>query len=326
MMKRRLLFILLAALIVHLCPNTTFAAKHDYGVETKTIQLQENFINYYLIHKQDNDGKDDSLIIYLNGSDLACALGPNNAYLEQFVNIIVKLNENTSSEFAMLIPDKINMGIGQSNARRDEKVMSHYTLQERVFGAVKVIDECLSANNYKSVLLVGASEGGGILPKVYNSLKYKEKVSKIVILAGGGLSQYEEFKYLQKSDLPMPAAYRGELQKIDTIMDKIKASPDSMDNTYLGWPYKRWSGFLSYRPLNELVKIDIPILVMHGGKDINTPVESSRMIQEEFNNLGKTNLVYIEYKNLNHYFGKKLDTILNEIANWLINSPVEVKF
>lgn len=115
----------------------------------------------------------------------------------------------------------------------------------------------------------------------------------------------------------MPAVYRSELKRIDAVMADIKAAPDSMDKTYLGWPYRRWSGFMSYRPIDELVKIDIPVLVVHGGKDINTPVESSKMIAEEFSKHGKTNLTYIEYKNWDHYLNKEFDTILKDMANWL---------
>nr|WP_094605929.1 alpha/beta hydrolase [Sporomusa silvacetica] len=302
---------------VYSIPSTISAAEQDYWVETKTIQMQDDFINYYLLFKENNgDRKKDNLIIYLNGSDLTCALGRNLENKAFFTKTLVKLNEYSSSEYAMLIPDKTNIAIGQGGGN-DMKVMSHYTLQERVVGSAMAIDDFLSVNDYNSVFLVGASEGGAILPKVYNSLKYKEKVSKLVMLAGGGLSQYEEFKLLQKTDLPMPAPYRSDLKRIDAVMADIKAAPDALDKTYMGWPYRRWSGFMSYRPIDELVKIDIPVLVVHGGKDINTPVESSRLIAEEFSKHGKPNLTYIEYKNWDHYFSKEFDIILKDMANWL---------
>lgn len=200
MRRQLLLLLLLLTMAVYSIPSTISAAEQDYGLETNTIQLQDGFINYYLLHKENNiERKNDSLIIYLTGSDLTCVLGTNLENKAFFAKTLVKLNEYSSSEFAMLIPDKTNITRGQDGGN-DMKVISHYTLQERVAGAAMVIDNFLGVNDYKSVFMVGASEGGAILPKVYNSLKYKEKVSKLVMLAGGGLSQYEEFKLLQKKN------------------------------------------------------------------------------------------------------------------------------
>lgn len=316
--RKQLLFLLLIlTLAVYSLPSTISAAEQGQELETKSIQVQDGFISYYLLHKENNaDTKQTSLIIYLAGSDLTCVLGRNLENKPFFANVLAKLNEYSTSEIAMLIPDKTNIAIGQ-DGRNDMKVISHYTLHGRVGGAVSVIDDFLSRNDYKSVFLVGASEGGAILPKVYNNLKYKGKVSKLVMLAGGGLSQYEEFKLLQKTKLPMPDNYRTELKKIDAVMADIKAAPDALDKTYLGWPYRRWSGFMSYRPIDELVKIDIPILVVHGAQDINTPVESSRTIAEEFSKHGKKNLTYIEYKDWNHYLSKEFNTLLKDMASWL---------
>lgn len=78
----------------------------------------------------------------------------------------------------------------------DEKVFNHYSLEERTSSTVLVIDRFLAEKDYKKVVLVGASEGAGILPKVYNSLVHRDEITKLIPLNGGGLSQYEKFKIM----------------------------------------------------------------------------------------------------------------------------------
>ncbi len=167
----------------------------------------------------------------------------------------------------------------------------------------------------RHVYLTGYSEGSTILHKVYLSLKKKHKVKKIIILAGGGLSQYEKFKIQSKSRLPVP--YKSSLVELDETKKLIEENPTATDKFLLGWPYCRWAGFGKYRPVNDLAQIDIPILCLHGSKDLMAPVESSRFIKTEFERLRKNNLTYIEYPDFNHAFNNNFNLIFNEIHKWI---------
>lgn len=46
------------------------------------------------------------------------------------------------------------------------------------------------------------------------------------------------------------------------------------------------------------------------------PVESSRLVKEEFESLGKSNLCYIEYAGKGHDLGGDFDRVVNDIENW----------
>ncbi|MCC5467896.1 alpha/beta hydrolase [Pelosinus baikalensis] len=324
-MRKYLLLSVAIALIIYSSIGVIYAKENPYGnLEVNRIYLNDNFINYYVLHKQkDQDISSKELIIYLTGSGMDCALGLQQEGVWQNEELFIKsLNKYLSPSFDILVPEKMNIKLGNGQSD-DPKVFEHYTLEERVSSAELVIDTFLENHEYNNVYLMGVSEGAQILPMVYNNLRAKNKISKLVVLGSGGLSQYEEFKVLQKSTLPMPQPYRELLMEADNVMEAICSNQDVHDKWYAGFPYKRWAGFFPYRPLDDFVKINIPIFLMQGTKDISAPIESSRVFAAEFKKLGKNNLTYVEYKNGDHRLNGNFKAILKKIENWLLKGTVE---
>lgn len=324
-MRKYLLVSLAIALIIYSSIGVIYAKENTYGnLEVNRIDLNDNFINYYVLHKQnDQDISSKGLIIYLTGSGMDCALGLQQEGVWQNEGLFIKsLNKYLSPNFDILVPEKMNIKLGKDQSN-DPKVFEHYTLEERVSSAVLVIDNFLENHEYKNVYLMGVSEGAQILPMVYNNLSAKNKIAKLVVLGSGGLSQYEEFKVLQKSTLSMPQPYRELLIEADNVMEAIRSNQDLHDKWFAGYPYKRWAGFFPYRPLDDFVKINIPIFLMQGTKDTSAPIESSRVFAAEFKRLEKNNLTYIEYKNGDHRLNGNFKAILKKIENWLLKGTVE---
>jgi pimeloyl-ACP methyl ester carboxylesterase len=114
------------------------------------------------------------------------------------------------------------------------------------------------------------------------------------------MSQYEEFNRLAGSNVAMDPGMKRGYKSLEAVAPDIKAHPDSVDKEYFGFPYKRWASFLWYSPLDDLVDIKIPILLMHGTEDGCSPVESSRLVERMFKKLGKKNLTYYEYDGMTH--------------------------
>ncbi|WP_371366120.1 hypothetical protein SRRS_06120 [Sporomusa rhizae] len=324
-MRKYVLLSLAIALIIYSGIGVSYAKENPYGnLEVNRIDLNDNFINYYVLHKQkDQDTKSKGLIIYLTGSGMDCALGLQQEGAWQHDELLIKsINKYLSPDFDILVPEKMNINLGKDQTD-DPKVFEHYTLEERVAAAQLVIDTFLENHQYNKVYLMGASEGAQILPRVYNTLRTKNKIAKLVVLGSGGLSQYEEFKVLQQSPLPMPEPYRQLLMEADSVMEAIRSNQDVHDKWYAGYPYKRWAGFFPYRPLDDFVTIDIPIFLIQGTKDISAPIESSRVFAAEFKRLGKNNLTYVEYKNGDHRLNGDFKKTLAEIENWLVKGTVE---
>ncbi|AZO95146.1 alpha/beta hydrolase [Halocella sp. SP3-1] len=202
------------------------------------------------------------------------------------------------------------------NHENERRVLENYTLEQRVSTASLVIDKYLENKQYKEIILLGFSEGGYILPRIYLNLKSKERISGLAVLSAGGLSQYNSLKTLSEKDYSYPEGYKNELKRLEEVVEDIKQNPDTIDKRYLGLPYKRWSSFMFYRPLDDLLKIDIPIFMGQGEMDMMSAVDSARRVKEEFVKMNKENLTYIEYKDKGHGFNGEFETIIKDIEDW----------
>lgn len=284
------------------------------------IKLTDNnFVNYYSLTREKTDGKKaNSLLIYLDGTGYQSVMGvksgndwlqPGNPY---------GFAKNRFSDFDFLAIDKVNVKMGGDH-NSDPAVINNYSFDSRVKSSVSAIDNFLKDKNYKEIFLLGISEGGQILPRVYTQLQHKDKITKLVVLFSGGLSQYEQFKILGKSNLPMQPGYKEMYSQVEDAYKDIIKNPESTEKQYGGHSYKRMYGFLMYNPMDDYININIPILMVHGAEDTNSPVESARAVEAEFKKLGKNNLKYIEYSDMAHGPEniEQGNQVFESVNNWL---------
>jgi len=281
----------------------------------KQLKLNENdSVNYYALTREGSQ----TLLIYLDGSGYQSVMGVKSGNDWISAGNAYSLAKKQFPEYDFLTMDKVNITMSSDHST-DSSVISNYTFENRVNGSVAAIDDYLRDRNYEEVIIFGISEGGYILPSVYSKLEQKDKITKLIVLGEGGLSQYEEFKLLKDSDLSMQPGYKEAYTQIEDAYTDICSNPDSIEKQYLGYPYKRWYGFFKYNPMDDYINIDIPILLLHGALDTNSPVEASRAVDEEFEASGKANLKYIEYADMGHNAESKEqnDRIFYDITNWL---------
>lgn len=287
--------------------------------EQKRIIIKENeFVNYYILSREKTTGKKaNTLLIYLDGSGYQSVMGVkrDGLWVQRGPAFVFA---QSYTEFDILVPEKVNILMGGDH-RHDPTVLKCYSLNDRVNSVITVLDSFLKDHDYQEIFIYGVSEGGFILPKVYTGMNEKTKITKLIIWGAGGLSQYEEFKYLKSANLLMPKSYRLGYEKIDEAFREIEKDPDSVNKKYFGHTFKRWYGFLTYQPIHDLIKINIPILLIHGAKDFNSTVETSRIVDRRFKELGKTNLLYLEYPEMGHGPSTREQSIeiFEEIMKWL---------
>ena len=176
----------------------------------------------------------------------------------------------------------------------------------RIEDHLKVIREYLKHMDYEiPVIIMAAGEGGDIASDI--AAREKRITHLILLGSGGGWSHAEELKYF----LSTKGNYFDidSLDKINSVFEDVRSNPDSM-KMWAGHPYRRWNSYLWERPVDCLVKLDIPIFLAHGSKDESVPVESSRAVRATFDKLGKKNLTYKEYENANHLFVNLKDGLL----------------
>ena len=226
-----------------------------------------------------------------------------------------------------------------------------------------------SGQNFDEIILLGHSQGGIVGGKVAAQNK---RVDKLILMASPGVSLAQnvvkqvELLNEQKNIPDSVITQNVSIQKsiFDTLrgtqnFTKIKevliqdyirnynANPDN-SNTSLSNPEQffrskvkqelqyiqapAYLSFLDYDPTNDLQKLDIPVLVLFGGKDTQVPVGLNKAPIEKALNEAEVKYKIDVLKNANHLFqhaqtgaaseyGKLenvfVDTFLQTIKHWI---------
>lgn len=75
-----------------------------------------------------------------------------------------------------------------------------------------------------------------------------------------------------------------------------------MTNEWYGETYYKWSSFTLISPVENMLKLDIPILYIAGGADKNQNIINMDYTKLELIRKGKKNLTYKVFLNSDHYF------------------------
>jgi len=185
------------------------------------------------------------------------------------------------------------------DGRVDEEAARRYETKERRVGDMTAVMQAYLAGSAPGapVILVGGSEGGDVAASVAVA---EPRVTHLALLGtGGGLTQADELRHLVRAH----GGYLGigDAGELDGKLAEIRARPGS-DEMWLGHPFRRWSSYLWRAPVEDLVRLEIPIFLAHGAKDSAVPVESARAARDALAARGKRNLRYVEYAALDHSF------------------------
>ncbi|MDR2747961.1 MAG: alpha/beta hydrolase, partial [Treponema sp.] len=203
--------------------------------------------------------------------------------------------EEFKDDFTILVPEKLNYELGKYYYY-DVDARKTYTLENLVECYSTIINTYLSENKYSTIFLIGSSEGACILPLVYKKISENNKISGLVSISYGGLSRYEQIKILADTQLNMSILTRDIFKNIDKYKDDVELHPGSIED-FIGFSYIYWNSFFDYRPFDDYKDIDIPVLFIHGGQDVNVPVESTKYVQ---NNLSNKPFEYLYYDDADH--------------------------
>jgi len=172
------------------------------------------------------------------------------------------------------------------------------TLERRVWDLLCVIAELRKRKDWNGRLaLVGGSEGGMLAALCAPLIPETRAVA--LISSGGGMTFGQELQVMiadqmRRSGAP-PEKIEQQRQGLERLFTRVRQEPTTLKewgsdgklarNTHL-W-LSRAAPLGMYRPL---LRVDAPILVVHGADDCSTPVASARLLQEAFIRAGRTNL------------------------------------
>ena len=255
----------------------------------------------------------DKLVIDFTGSGWNSALGEYDKNEWVFTGTGAQLLQVLRKDHTILIPEKWNRRPG-INYYNDPDARYQYTKENLVKCYVSTVDSYLSERNYSKIILVGTSEGAALLPLIYEKMEDKNFVKGMVSIAAGGLSMYESYLIsIEKNDVPdfWQDAYSYSI----AVHENFEDYSESIETTPLGLVYRQLVSFMDLRPFDYYKNINIPILFIHGTKDMNIAVESTMYIQK---NLPDKPFKFIYY-DMGHIPMKEADKIRfrNDIAKWI---------
>ena len=166
-----------------------------------------------------------------------------------------------------------------------------------------VIDDLLKRLRIdeKKIVAMGMSEGGLLVTRLASE---DSRITHLVSVISTGLNQFFSSIINKRIDaatgkLTHEEAQR-EVESLFTVYKDIYENPESTDQWYYGHPYRRWGSFCNFIPVDHLVKLDIPILLINGTADRSSPILQSDYIMLEFIRRGKSNLTYYVVPGMDH--------------------------
>ena len=115
----------------------------------------------------------------------------------------------------------------------------------------------------KRVLVVGHSEGGIVAARVAAEVP---RVTHAAPLSCAGVSQL--FSLVELARRRAPEGRSGAaMQAVYDEWAKILAKPESIDDFWMGHPYRRWSTFLKSSVIDELKRSKAKVYLAHGTAD-----------------------------------------------------------
>ncbi len=302
-------FILLACVRLSAQP----VAPRDYGwaafkIEDKKLGTIHFYVDTTNLHKKaplfiDINGSGGSpLCIYVKGTD----------YARVYNSFSPLVSEQTASQYHYVILDKPGTPFcdteiidGKAEGFSFIDALERYTpsaeynrrlsIQWRIDATKRVIDWLIDHQFWDGTKIVayGYSEGGHLAPSLAVADK---RITHVVSVVGTGLNQFYD-----KMERWRIMAAKGELTKvqaqdsIDKFMEIVRdiyRHPEATDKQYDGHTYQRWASFCTTPAFEQLRKLTIPIYMIAGTNDVNSPIYGLDYVPLDFVRLGKTNLTY----------------------------------
>lgn len=202
------------------------------------------------------------------------------------------------------------------------------SLSWRVQATKKVIDWMVAKGYWdgKKMIAYGYSEGAQVAPSLAVA---DRRITHLACFVGSGLNQLYDgivrWRIKAATGEISHAAAQDSVDVLMAIYKDIYTNRTATAQQYEGHSYQRWASFGSVAVFEQLRKLDIPIFVVAGTADNNSPIYSLDYIALDFLRLGKKNLTYttcvgcdhgLSAPATNHDFGQYFHTFFNRMMDW----------
>jgi len=247
--------------------------------EEITIQNKEIQLPGTLTYSQENT----PLIIWVHGSGPIDRNGNQPAqnvnanYIKQFRDAV-----NTKN-IAFFSYDKRTANKENSAFLKDTKIMDFAS------DAQAAVNHFKNKKIFSEIILIGHSQGSLV------AMFASKNVTKYISIAGAG--ETIDKILVQQISKNNPTLGEAAKQQFDTLRmkGKIEVVHPFLISLFAKPMQSFWSAWMSLNPLEEIKKLTVPVLIIHGNKDLQVNIENAKALHTA--NL-KSKLVII--KNMNH--------------------------
>lgn len=160
----------------------------------------------------------------------------------------------------------------------------------------------------RKIIVMGVSEGGLLASYLGKNFELID----MVILCNSGLMETKE-------ELQLIANKNGFKGSIQPIFNQISDDSISYEKYFMGQTYKYWYSLFNQSSFNYLNKLKKPILIVHGTKDANCPIESADLVYKLENKVD-----YYRINEMDHFYNKESRSIKNQvfdsIEKWVLRN------
>lgn len=138
------------------------------------------------------------------------------------------------------------------------------------------------------VLVYGYSEGGQVAPKV---AVLNKRVTHCASIFGSGLNQLYDFIVDARQEaIKGHISYAAAQRRVDSLLQLFADIYKNPQDTRQEWEsntWQRWASYGAEPPVQQFTQLNIPLFVVAGMHDANSPIYSLDYLPLEFLRLGK---------------------------------------
>ncbi len=306
---------LLSALIVTILSCSTTAPAPKLLQASEITRDDGSRIQFYLEHKSVKN-RADTLLLYLQGSD--CNSVVHDKFLHNSAQAVWPSADVLTVEKRGITA---KLPYSAEGERQDcpAEYIQRDNPQQRVADIQVILNSVLSQHRYKNVVALGGSEGAQIAGMIAS---VSDAVNVAVLINSGGRHFLDDVLHNIALTSP-PDAREAALHGFNEFVTQIlTAEPFAVEASNHG--YSWWRSMLTYDQQNILRSINGPMLIIQSGLDQSVSPEAVAAMIENLRSLGKTNLDFVVYPDLDHGLINSAgismaDKVARDINQWLGN-------
>ena len=209
--------------------------------------------------------------------------------------------------------------------------IQNFTVQDETIADAEAGVNFLYASSvvdHSKIFVLGHSLGGMLAPRI---ALQNNHIKGLIIMAGPTRHLedliLEQSRYLaNQSGLNQSA----ELAELERLVIKVKNLDMNQSEVVLGAPKSYWMDLATYDPVETAQLLDIPLLILQGGRDYQVTMTDFARWNETF--YGSSSVTLKTYPTLNHFFiagtgvptnaeylieGHVAEAVISDIAFWI---------